>query len=252
MLGDRRWKGIKPIGAYLPKTLKFYGIKNEKLTPTIFIIILVVSFVANLLQMNLTTEIVINPMQMSTDELIEILKVLMIVNGITLGTFVITNLVSSAYLYAYIKDLKGIGYTFRECWKVLGRKIVLITVLSILNVLAVFTGLFVFIIPGIVIYIMFIFSNCYMMDKNKGIIASLKSSVDLTNGCKGQIFGVIFMFNLLIILIPMFLGFGGGPLIYAFISAFVSAIVNLMYQRLIALMYVDLEYPALRGEEMKL
>lgn len=242
MYGSKRRGRIRPLIAYLPKVLKFYDVKGEGISPLVFVLILAIGFAANLIPMKFIGEISISPVSVSTEELMNLLRATLIMNGISLGSFILSNLFSSAYLYAYIRDLRGVSYTARECWSFIGRRFPVIMVLSIVNMLAIFTGLFLFIVPGVILYLMFVFSNCYMMDKDTGVVRSLKSSLDLTHGFKGQIFRVIVFFNAIIILIPMMIGSSGGPLIYAFVSAFISAIINLMSQRLLALMYVDLEY----------
>lgn len=253
MYGNGKQGRIRPLGAYLLKVIKFYDVKNERLTPLVFVLILAVNFMANLIAVRYVSDIQITTVQVPVrpEELAHLLQVLLVVNGLNLGSYILTSLFTSAYLYAYIRDLRGIPYSFRECWRVLGRKVFAIILLSVINVLAIVTGLFLLIVPGIIIYLMFVFSNCYMMDRNQGIMGSLKNSLDLTNGHKSQIFSVMVFFNLLIIILSALQGFGEGPLITLFISAFISAIVNLMYQRLTALMYVDLEYPYLRMDEVE-
>jgi acid phosphatase family membrane protein YuiD len=242
MFGNIRRGSIRPFRAYLPKALKFYGIKNEKLCALIFILILGVSFTANLISLSFATEIDLSRLPLSNEEMLDLFKSLMMMNAVNLGTFILINLFTSIYLFAYIKDLRGIQYNFKDCGSFFFRKAIPLIVLSVINVLAIFTGLFLFIVPGIIIYLMFIFGNCSMVDKNTGIFGSLKSSIYITNGLKSQIFSIIIIFNIIILFVTTFLGNSGGMLIYAFISAFISSIVNLMYQRLIALMYMDIEY----------
>lgn len=227
---------LRGLGVYLKKALKFYELKNERLNRIIFIIILLTSFLGIFIPEN-------GPF-VAVDNLL----------GIT-----IVYMASAVYLVAYIRDLKNEEYSLKTCFILVVRnffKIIfssiafLIGIVSMVGLLAFpeLTGvaMAIFLIPLIIVYVMFLFNTCYIVDKGYGISQSYKSSKNITFGYKRAIFIIILFFNFIaaipmsIILLVVFSV--KNILAASFILSFAVAVLNLMQQRLTALMYMDLEY----------
>jgi len=200
-------QGLANAGIYIKKSLKFYDIQNEHITPVIFIIILIAGFSGAFLP----------------DSMKNFDPIYIIYNIITV---IIVYTASTIYLYAYIKP-----------------KLIAATVLI---VLLTALGLIVLIVPGIIIYLVFIFNTCFILDKGTGILQAFTLSSSATAGRKAQIFTILLLLNI-ILFIPLFIIItialsSGKPLVFSFVTAFVSAVANLMQQRIMALMYRDIVY----------
>jgi hypothetical protein len=220
-------QGLGNAGTYIKKALKFYDINNEHITPVIFIIMLIAGFSGAFL-----------PESMNSFD-----KVYIIYNIIAV---IIVYTASSTYLYAYIRDLKGESYTAGSCiynvLKLLPKLIAASVILALLTAL----GLILLIVPGIIIYLLFIFNTCFILDKGTSILPAFKFSSNVTAGRKTQIFTILLLFNI-ILFVPLFIIItialsSEKPLVFSFVTSFVSAVANLMQQRIIALMYRDIVY----------
>lgn len=231
-----------PFFRYFPASVKFYGLKNDKIAAFVFIILLGINFCANLFAENSTNNLSTLNGQLMAPDLTQYIQLLIRIGAISLATSMLMNIFSSFYLYAFIKDLRGIPYTFADCLKDIGKKLYKIIILSLIVFCAIFTGSLLFVIPGLILYIMFIFANQFLIDQNRSVFNSLKGSVNLTNGYKTGIFSSVLMLNLLIIIFSSFGEVGSGLLVVPFVSAFISTIFNIVFQRFLTLMYFDLEY----------
>lgn len=249
MLEKKKNRRVRSLMGYLPAMIRFYGIKNEKLAAFIFLLMLSISFAANLFSLRLLNGVSLTFDPQNMEEILGLSKTLLKANLVSTVTFLLLNIVGSAYVYAFLRDIRGINYSFKECIVVTLKRLYKIVILSIILIVAVFGGALIIIVPGVIIYLMFIFANQYLMDQNRGIFKSIKASVDVTNGIKTKIFTVILLFNLLMFLFPNFVGANSGNLITAFVLAFIATIFNLMYHRLISLMYFELEYVYLIEED---
>jgi len=227
---------LRSFGTYLGKGLKFYELKDESLGRIIFLVILLTGL---------------------SDFFVPESNVLQLVLGCV--RVAVIHVASSVYLAAYIMDLKGVTYKSGDCVKHVFKNIagVLLASVSFLVSLAMLIGimlapeafLYVFSllsIPLIIIYFMFMFNVCYIVDKGIGILESFKLSMRLTKGVKGRVFLILFA---LYFLLSIPLGFISFPLLFlennlvnSFVLIFVSAIISLVQQRVTALLYIDLEY----------
>ena len=225
---------LKRLGNYLGKAARFYDLKNEQLARIIFIIILFVSF---------------------GSAFIPEAGALSIAGNVVSVTLIF--LVSTVYLTAYIKDIRGEEYTLDACFRIVTRNAgrIIASSVAYMTAIAVFIGLltspeimgfiamFIF-IPVIIVYVMFLFSTCFVVDAGKGIADAYRASRNITYGYKGRIFSKLLGFNL-VVGIPAFFAWSvaaaSGKILAAnFIIAFVGAVINLMQQRFTALMYIDL------------
>lgn len=221
------FKNLGNIRTYIMKALKFYDLKQQYLTQIIFTLILFTSFAGTFIP--------------RADKLVSFSD--FIYNMILI---IVVNLAVAIYLSAYLKELKGNKYTTRECIKQVVGKASLIILASFLYSLGVFIGMLLFIVPSIIISLMFLFYLCFIIDKDKGFMDSFKLSYELSKGIKLQIF-VIFLVFIVIMFIPSFILISiammlQNDLVLVFVMYFIATVINLIQQRLVALIYIDLKY----------
>ena len=234
-MNDGRTPGkLKNLRAYMPQALRFYSLKSEGITRGIFLVILFTSFLSALIQFN------------------TIVTAVMSFVSIT-----IIYLATAVYLAAYLKDLRGGEYTAGTCFGVISSNVLKIVAASINYLVTVFVILgfslapdaaalllVALTIPITVVYIMFFFAPCFIIDKGYGVIDAYKSSRKLTTGKKFAIFLKIIGFNMITSIPAFFLWMMAAPsnnlLVINFVISFTVAVMNLMQQRLVALMYIDL------------
>jgi len=171
----------------------------------------------------------------------------------------VVNLASAVYLTAYIKDLKGETCGVRECFGITGKnalKILAASISYIITIIATFgmylsfetmaVAISILGIPLLVMYLMFIFNVCYVVDKGKSVAESYRASRKTAYGYKKAIFFKILIFNFILAIPLSFLMIIGmitnNDLVFAFVFSFATTVVNIMQNRLTALLYMDLEY----------
>jgi len=218
---------IKNSSYYIIKALKFYEMKNDKLAKVVFLAILGGSLISMFIP--------------GTQDTINIWYIAL--NSV-LALFV--NLASFLYLMAYLRDIKGESYTGKELVSKLLAKAIPLVIGSILYLAGSVIGAILFVVPGLVFNTMFILYPCYVIDKNKPVISSFSASSRATYGYKWRIFSIIVSFALILFLptliIFSFASSTGNDLVFYFVFYFISTITSLMQQRLVALLYMSLEY----------
>jgi len=217
---------IKDIKFYIPEAFKFYNIKNENLTPILFVVTLIVLFAF---------------------EYIPFPETLSDYKGVFIFIrLIMANMCYLIYLSAYIKDLKGEKYTVKQMifpgWK----KVVNLFAASIVNVVLFTASIIVyFLVPAVLIYLTVIFCPCYISDKNNNIIESFIASKNATIGYRMGLLSLIakFLFpvSVLLLLTLMVAGSSTKVLIFPFVLAFAYSILMFMFQRIIALLYYSFE-----------
>jgi preprotein translocase subunit SecY len=103
-------------------------------------------------------------------------------------------------------------------------------------------GMMLLILPGIILYLMWVVATPVMMAEDRGIIDSLKRSAELTSGSKRMIFVLLLIFFVLTIVFGLFVAMVGS------ISAIFLAIITLVSNTItgalqgagVASIYVDL------------
>ncbi len=220
-------KKLKDFNIYILNSIKFYSLKNEGFTQVIFTIMLVVSFVSAFI-----------PLPASKSDMRYVFLNLA-------GLFAI-HLASTIYLAAYIRDLRGKEYSLRSCTESILRRIFPVIGVFIAYFGIIIVGFILFLVPGIIFAVMFLFGICYVIDLGESVTGSMSASRKLTQGLKRRIFGIMFIFNVIlflpVLLIIMSVDTSRNILVQGFVMAFVKCIITLMQQRLVAQMYVDLEY----------
>ena len=205
MSNDPNRDKIKDIRFYIPEAFKFYSIKNEHLTPILFVITLIVLFAF---------------------EYIPLPETLSNYRGVFVFIrLIMANMCYLIYLSAYIKDLKGEKYTVKEMifpgWK----KVINLFAVSIVNMVLFITSITVyFLVPVVLIYLTVIFCPCYISDKNNSIIESIISSKNATIGYRMGLLALIakFLFPVSVLLLLTLMVAGSSPkvLIFPFVLAF--------------------------------
>lgn len=108
--------------------------------------------------------------------------------------FILTILLQAMLIVATIRDMRNqdvdIGLCFAEAMK---RFLPLIG-LAILSLLGIMLGLMLFIVPGVILILMWMIAAPAMVIENLGITDSLKRSAELASGSKGMIFLLMIIF----------------------------------------------------------
>jgi hypothetical protein len=225
MSPDKNFRNLGPFGYYIKNALKFYELKTEYLAPVIFLILLAAGMSGTLIQGLENAGIWVNLV-------------------FEAAVLIISYFASSVYLAACLGEFSNKKLDFMEALKVVLRQAPALLVAYVVFLVAVTAGLFLLIIPGIIIYLTFMFYNCYMLNNGKGILESMNASRRLTSGTKTELFAVMLLFNIVIMLfftfIILYFIYSGNDIIFSFVLSFLLAMSNLMNQRLIALLFTDL------------
>ncbi len=246
--------GVKSFFEYLPSCIKFHKLKNEGLAKTIFLIVLLCQLIANYFQYKILNSIPSNDIENLLSMLSTVpseteiatpsadtIYLLLILLGLALLVKLVSNLLYSVYMYSYLSELKGkdSGFvtSFKGTFKHMGRLVFYNIIFGIMFSI----GLMFFIIPGIIVYAIFVFGFCYILDLKLTVADAMTACSEITKGKKTQIISVFIGFVLLFEL-PMFLLFSGGSLGTVFMASFFGTITSLILQRLITKVYLDLEY----------
>ena len=226
---NREPSNLRIAKYYIINGLKFYELKNEKLTPIIFVIILFTGLVGGFL-----TEAALDADNLFIYILLNIVVIFVL------------NIASTIYLHSYITELKGGIASLRSSLNHILRNLAKIVFSYLTFAAIIMTGIFLLIIPAIIFNYMFMFYICYIVDKDVRIKDAFNASKNITTGRRLEIFAIFILFNLAIFLpyftAVMMASFMGNSLILSFIITFFSSVLVLMQQRLTALIYYDLEY----------
>lgn len=227
MYQDNKQGKLGNLKKYLLQSYKFFELENKYLTPVIFVVMLLANFITSFMPEPLE----VTDMKYVTSQLLSV---------------AVVQLASSIYLIGFIKELKREEYSFTGCIRIVAYNMVKIISFLVIYYLGILLGTVFLIIPAIIIWVMFIFTPCYILDKNTGIIEAFKESKNLTDGKKMSIFLIAFLFSFTLILPTLIIitlaTQTNNTTITYFILSFMGVILNLMNQRLVAMLYVDLEY----------
>jgi len=247
--GTGKLRGFK---AYFFKALKFFDLRDERMSPVVFSITLLVSCLGVVLQYPAGEADEIDIASQVNPSLIPLIILANIVIKLSI----------SVYLTGCIKELKGEVYSLKSCaelvikrsFKILAAYFIYSLITTVLLLSLVLKGLFFLAIPILIVNVMYQFNTCYIVDRNYGVIAAFKASRKLTHGYKWRIFVLTFAFTAALlfissIILEIFIT-SGSLLIWTFVLCFVLSLYNMMNEKLIALIYYDLEYGAYEAERM--
>ena len=124
-----------------------------------------------------------------------------------LSLFLILNTLAQAViLYGAFQAMRGRPVNLAECLKVgLGRFLPIIG-LIICAYLAIWLGLMLFVIPGLILGIMWYVATPVCVVEQKGPLASLGRSSELTKGHRWKIFGMIVLLYIAALIIGLIIG----------------------------------------------
>jgi hypothetical protein len=267
MENNKNIRMIRGISYYLPRALKFYNLKNETLTPAIFLITLVIYFFGSYFISGLLPDLITalnefisisNSNRENLGSYNNLLQTFLNSSFINLIVSIITNFLvgvfSSVFLITYIKELKGEVFPTKSGFKLLSHKFFKIAVLSLLfslgyNILKMFL-----VLPGFIYYSVYLFYMCYALDLKMRIGDAFEASKTITKGHRMEIFSVVILFKVIAFLSVYFLttivlslissifSAESNSWVQIFVSAFMSSIRYLMEIKLVAMIYFDLEY----------
>jgi len=248
--------GIKTFFEYLPESVKFYKLKKEGLAKLIFVLVLFCQLAGNYIQyttLNLISSedidriysVVLAGMVPYEGDINlpseKTVNLVLIIFGTALLVKLLSNLFLSVYMYSYLSGRKGkdAGFkaSFKGTFKHLGRLIFYNIIFGIMF----FIGCMFFVIPGILVYVIFVFGYCYILDLKLRVSEAMTASSEITKGRKAQIASALIGFFILFEM-PIFLLFSGSSLQIACLASFFSTISSMILQRLIVQLYMDLEY----------
>ncbi len=225
---------------YLPRAMKFYSLKNEFLARIVFVLVLAANILAQLyIYKNINLELFTSYPE-TLEELEQLFRNYTGLFLITVVRGIAVCIVSSFYLLAYIRELRGEPVNMAEITSGTLRKMIpYVAAHVVMSVIQGF-GLLFFVIPGIILYILFLFTPSFIIDNKSGFLASFTDSASLTRGYRGQIFSVIAVIYVFFNLASMFLASFGSAAAASVVASFISTIEKIVTLRMVALMYVDL------------
>ncbi|MCG8425107.1 MAG: hypothetical protein MJE77_45080 [Proteobacteria bacterium] len=164
-----------------------------------------------------------------------------IVGGGFLST-VLHLLASAAVLYGVLQEMRGKHASAGACIEIGFKRLLPVLCVSVLTTLAVFLGVILFIIPGIILYTMFCVAVPVAVVEQPGIVESLTRSKELTDGHKGSIFAISMVLVLIAFSISLVTGFlrvalGSGGLIIDIIA---NVLIGALSAVVMVVIYHDL------------
>ncbi|MEW4467882.1 hypothetical protein AB1K62_08640 [Parasphingorhabdus sp. JC815] len=104
-------------------------------------------------------------------------------------------------IVATLNDLANKEINLGDCINQAIRKFLPLLGLGLFFGLGISFGFMLFIVPGVILFLMWIVAAPVMIAENRGIIASLKRSAALTSGSKGMIFLLVIIFFIVAMII---------------------------------------------------
>ena len=246
----------KNIFYYFKKSVAFFDIRAKMLPPIIFLIILALyALYMYLMQIDIQSFDLASVQYFTSDEAAAPVQASLTSMLLGIVIMLVVNLVSFVYLDAAVREVKNEDYTARDCVNSALRHFPGLTGVSILKNIILGVGLFLFIIPGIYLAVLFIFAECAILDKNKRVLDSMRFSRDITKKRRGDIFKIELFCNLFIaifvlLLLSIFASY--NLIVFQYIMLFTMTLCTLIEHKLVALLYTDalatVAYEQNRGE----
>jgi len=145
-------------------------------------------------------------------------------------------------IVATLNDLGGKPLSLADCVSRAFRKLLPLIGLGIVMGIGIGFGMLLLVVPGVILYLMWIVATPVMMAEDRGIIDSLKRSAELTSGSKGMIFVLLLIFLVLAIIVGMLVAFVGslGTIFLALVTLVSNTIVGALQGAGVASIYVNL------------
>ena len=233
----------KDVFYYFKKSVAFFDLKAKAIPPIVFLTVLALYslyFYVNRIDYQeyslqaaqyLSPDGAVMPPQASFASMTVGIVIMLLIN-----------IVSFVYLDAVIREAKHEDYTGGDCIRAALRCFPRLTGVTVLKNIVLAAGLFLFIIPGVYLAVLLIFAECATLDKNNGVIASMKFSRTLTNKRRGEIFKIELFCNLIIaifVILLLFIFSSNNVVVFQYILLFTLSICTLVEHKLTAHLYVD-------------
>ncbi len=114
--------------------------------------------------------------------------------GLFILYFILMTLLQAMLIVASIRDLRGQEVDIGTCLSEALNHLLPLVGLAILSMLGIIAGLFLFLVPGIILLLMWIVATPVLVAENQGVVDSLTRSNKLTSGSKGRIFLLLIIF----------------------------------------------------------
>ena len=159
-----------------------------------------------------------------------------------LALMLLSILLQATLIVATLNDLGGKPLSLVDCFAKALKKLLPLIGLGILMALGIGLGMVLLIVPGVILYLMWIVATPVMMAENRGIIDSLKRSAELTSGSKLLIFLLMLIFFVLAVLVGFFAVFIGtfNTVLLVVITLVSNTITGALQGAGVASIYVDL------------
>lgn len=157
--------------------------------------------------------------------------------------FVILSIVlQAALIVASANDLAGKPVNFADCVNRALRKLLPLIGLGIVMTIGLGIGFVLLVIPGIILYLMWMIAVPVLMVEEKGVFESLGRSRELTSGSRWKLLGMIIVFILFAIIVAIPFGIFAllSPTLGMVGSALASAVTSAVSSAGIAAIYLEL------------
>jgi hypothetical protein len=151
-------------------------------------------------------------------------------------------LLQATLIVATLNDLGGKPLSLGDCVSRALKKLLPLIGLGIVMGIGIGFGLLLLIIPGVILYLMWIVATPVMMAEDRGIIDSLKRSAELTSGSKGLIFVLLLIFVVLATVFGLLVAFVGSlsTIFLVLVTLAINTINGALQAAGVASIYVDL------------
>jgi flagellar biosynthesis protein FlhB len=122
---------------------------------------------------------------------------------------VVSSFVQAAITRATVSASEGRKATFGECLSAALRVVLPLVAMAILSGLAIMVGMFLLLIPGIILFLMWSVASPAMVIERGGIIGSLSRSAELTKGSRWKILAMFLVLMIAYWLLSLLIGVVG-------------------------------------------
>jgi hypothetical protein len=165
---------------------------------------------------------------------------------VMLGTFlsiILVYVANGAIAYGVFQNLTGKATTLGDCVRIGFRRMLPIIGVAIVTGLLVFLGSMALVIPGIILYVMFVAAVPAAVIERLGVGEALGRSRELTRGYRWEVFGVVLLVGLIngaIMLAVMGLSFALPPAVGIVVNWLVQIFYTVLQATVMGVVYYEL------------
>jgi uncharacterized membrane protein len=165
---------------------------------------------------------------------------------LTLLTWFGTTLLQAALVRASLRDLNGRSVDLAGSLGAALRLVLPMIGLTILSTLGMVAGTMLFIVPGIILYIMWIVAVPALVEERLGVVESLGRSRQLTKGSRWAIFALILLSLVFYVIVAGVSGLFSvnlpleNPPLYAAMTAAGTVVSSMVLAAMVASLYIEL------------